>query len=84
MLLEDIEQAPLCESHIINRDYSSVSHDNPMPCTIQFSNSSGGCHIAASGFIIVWKYVRDGDNEFILMGNFFHITYDIMSLEAEK
>jgi hypothetical protein len=32
-----VEQAPLDESNVIDRDARSVSHDDLMPCTIQLS-----------------------------------------------
>ena len=50
ILLIGVEQVPLDESNVINMDARSVSHDYPMTCTIQFSNTTGDRYIAASDF----------------------------------
>ena len=66
ILLIGIEQAPLDESDVINRDARSVSHDYPMTCAIQFSNITGDRHIAASGFFIVRQKIGYGNIRLLL------------------
>ena len=66
ILLIGVEQAPLDESNVIDRDARSVSHDYLMSCTIQFSNITGDRHIAASGFFIVRQEVCDGNARLFL------------------